>query len=121
MSGRVNEKTASIYTGQLTDENKVNIQLVVIIDFFLTLYDAITGTILGGRDAQPVINQNHVVISSSGFITWNLQEADNALINQSLDTELHIALFTGHYTSADGARPFKHIFPFRVVNLTKVL
>ena len=118
MAGRVNELTTSKYTAQLVDENGDNIQLADLDTLLLTLYDAQTGTVINSREGQDVLNNNGVVVSSIGYLTFVMEPEDNPIINDSVATELHKMLFMGTY--AAGAKTLRHEFPFRVVNLSKV-
>ena len=117
MSGRVDEKNTALYRGQLVDELDQNIALIDINTLVVTLYDAITGTIINGRDDQNIKNQNGCVISSTGGITWTLTPLDNIIIDPTLDTELHIALFEGTHGAG---KEIHHQFAYRVKNLNKV-
>ena len=117
MAGVVNELTSAQYTAQLVDEAGVNVPLIAIVSLTGTLYDELTGTIINGRDGQDILNAHDVVVSSTGFITWSVQPADNAIINDNLDTEVHTMLFQGVYS---GAKELKHEFSWRVVNMEKV-
>lgn len=117
MSGRANERTTCLYTGQLKDENLAPVSLVDIVSLELTLYDAITGTIINGRDGQNVLNNNGVTVNSTGFISWLQTKDDNIIIDDTLDTELHIAKFKCVYSVN---RELEHEFIYRVVNLGKV-
>lgn len=115
--GLVNEGSIAQYTGQLIDElTGANIALSSIVSLTLTLRDATTGTIINNRDTQNILNANNVTVSSTGLITWSVQGADNVIVNDNLDSELHEALFEGVYSTN---KPVKHIFAYRVMNLVR--
>lgn len=119
MAGRVNEGVTAQYTAQLVDENDDNLPLSSLYTITLTLYDQLSDSIINSRDGQDVKNANNIVINSTGFLTWTLQAADNVIVNPSLDSEVHVALFEGTYGTL-GAKPFNHEFRYRVVNLNRV-
>lgn len=119
MAGRVNEQSTAIYSGQMVDETGATIMLGAIQSLSLTLYDEKTGTILGGRNGQNVLNQNDVVVGSTGSITWTMQPVDNTIVLSTCESESHVALFVCFY-GPGGTKSLKHEFGFRVVNLGKV-
>jgi hypothetical protein len=92
--GPVNERTTARYTsGTLTDEDGAVVAGSVLSSATLTLYDERTGNILNSRDAQNVNQANGVTISDLGVVSWLLVPADNAIVDQRVPSEVHVAVF----------------------------
>ena len=117
-AGRQNEQTTGQYVGLFTDADGVAIPLAVLTTVQLTLFDNASKAIINSRDGQDVRNANNVVISSGGVVTWTIQALDNIILDDTLDTELHIALFEWTYSS--GLLSGKHAIGLRVANFEKV-
>lgn len=123
---RVKQDTAAIYTATLKDETGAAIPLASLTAITLTLFNAdvpepspLTANIINGRNEQDVKNTNNVTIhATSGLLTWNMQSADNPIIDERFNTELHIARFDFFYGSP--TKQGAHEVRFRVENLRKV-
>lgn len=60
----------------------------------LTLYaDDASKTIINGRTAQSILNANGGAVDGAGVLTLTLSPADNAILDDDLLVERHIALF----------------------------
>ena len=110
------ERTSGRYTCQLVDETGAGISFVSLITLLLTLYDLATGTMINGRTAQNVLNDNNVTVDASGNLVWSIQPADNIIVTDALSLETHIALFQA--TWATGACDHEVSLPVR--NVTRV-
>lgn len=113
--GRMNELTTGVYTGSLVDDTGAAIGAASLVTLTLTLYDAITKTYINARNAQNILNANNVTVDSSGNLIWSVQALDNLIVNDTLSTELHVALFQWTY-GAGAAKSGKHAVGIRVVN-----
>lgn len=115
----VKEGTGAIYTATLEDSAGTAIPLANLTTITLTLYNVPDGEIINSRDDQNVLNQNNVVIhSTSGLLTWTMQAADNVISDTSLDWEHHRALF--EFTFSGTGTPGKSEAEIMCENLTKV-
>jgi hypothetical protein len=92
--GPINERSTAKYTSDpLLDEDGVYVPGAVITTATLTLYDLKSGKIINSRNAQNVNQANGVTISSLGVVTWTMVPADNAIIDDRMATEVHVAVF----------------------------
>ena len=100
--------TTPVYTVQLVNEQTPPqpIPGSTLSALTLTYYDAATLTIVNGRNAQNVLQQNGVTVDGAGLLTWSLALNDARLVNGALGRELHIALWT--WTWASGAKVNRH-------------
>ena len=114
--GIVNERASALYTAVLKDETGAVIDGTALDSLTLTVYEAASGTILNGRDAQNVKNTNGVTITAGGALTWVLDPADNAVLGTG-PSERHVALFIA--TWASGAKKCPHELTWHVRNLAK--
>ena len=123
---RVLQDTSAVYTTTLVDETNSPIALASITAARLTLYNAsviepspVSGNIINARSLQNILNANNVTIhSTSGLLTWALQKDDNPIIDEALDSEIHVARFDIEYGSP--TKYASHEIRLRVVNLRKV-
>ena len=113
------ENATSEYTATLKDKSGAVIPAADITALTLTLYlQSNSATLINSRDAQNVLNTNNVTVSSSGVLVWSMQKADNEVVDQDLDKELHIGLF--QYSWNSGAENDHHtvrIMVERTVNV----
>lgn len=115
--GPINEHSSARVQFTVKDQAAVAIPAADLNAFTLTLYDVATGEILNGRDNQNVLNANGVTVDAAGLVTWLMQPADNAVLNQERTTvETHIALFT--FTWDEGHHHYD--LPITVRNLARV-
>lgn len=117
MSFTVLENSTVKYTAQIQDEAGVGIPAASLTTLVLTHYNKASGAIIAGRDHQSVLNANGVTVDTSGNLVWTMLPADNPVLDQTLDNELHVALFEWTYASTKAG---KHEVRFTVRNLTKV-
>lgn len=111
----INETSTGRYTATVEDETGGHPSLDALT---LTLYDLATSTIINSRNNQNVLNTNNVTYNSStGLLTWDLQPADNPIINDALEREVHVVEFKGTY---NGGKVVRHKFSITVINFTKV-
>ena len=117
--GPINERTTAKYTSDpLLDEDGVTVAGSVLSSATLTLYDEKTKTILNSRNAQNVNQANDVTISEAGVVAWLLRPADNAIINDRLPSEVHVAVFDFRWDS--GTSRAVHEVKFIVKNVGMV-
>jgi len=117
--GPINERTTAKYTSDpLLDENGTAVDGSILTSATLTLYDQKTKTILNSRNAQNVNQANNVAISAAGVVTWELVPADNAIVNDALSQEVHVALFDFRWDG--GASRCMHEVKIAVRNLGMV-
>lgn len=65
----------------------------------LTYYQEYTQVIINGRNAQNVLQANGVTVDGAGKLLWKMTALDTVILNDSLETEPHIAHFVFTYTS----------------------
>ena len=118
---QVLEETTPQMTGQLTDETGADVALADLDEITLTLFIPESGTIVNTRNKQDVKNNNNVIISASGLITWDVQQEDLEVIDTVDDEntrEIHRALFEFEFDS--NARHGKKQIDLVIHNLQKV-
>lgn len=93
MTFQVTERTVAQYSGKLIDEKQAPVPAATLTSLTLSLYDRITGTYINSRNLQNVLNANNVTVDTTGNIVWQIQPGDNIILDDSLLTETHIALF----------------------------
>lgn len=117
--GPINERTTAKYTSEpLLDETGTAVAGSIMSTATLTLYDERTKTILNSRNAQNVNNANNVTISDAGVVEWTMQPADNAIVNDRLPSEVHVAVFDFRWDS--GTSRAVHEVKFLVKNIGMV-
>ena len=117
--GPINERTTAKYTSDpLLDEDGVTVAGSVLSTATLTLYDEKTKTILNSRNAQNVNQANGVTISDAGVVAWTMTPADNAIVNDKLPSEVHVAVFDFRWDA--GVSRAMHEVKFLVKNLSMV-
>lgn len=123
---RTRQDSSAIYTATIKDELGVVIPLTELTTLKLTLYNAdvtepspVSGNIINSRSAQDAKNTNNVTVhGTSGLVTWNMQVADNPIIDETRLTELHGARFDFTYGSPTKAG--SHEIRLRVENVRKL-
>lgn len=115
------EKTSAKLTAQIVDENGVGIPVTSLATLILDLYSMSDPAkpIINNRTAQDVLGVNNVSIDTSGNLIWDIQPADNAILDSTLANESHRAVFAWTYNG--GAKAGKYIIDMTVVNLAKVI
>ena len=114
----VHEKSTRVYTATIEDENGNAIPSSSLTTLLLTLYSQHSGTIINSREGQNVLNANNVTVDANGLLTWTMQPDDNQILDNTLTSERHKALF--EFTYSAGAKSGKHEVVFVVDNLSKV-
>src|SRR5262245_59212592 len=112
------EKTSRKYTAVLKDLDGVSIPSATLNTLHLTLYSIHSLAIINSRQAQNVLNANQVTVDANGNLAWEMLPANNAILDDSLATEIHRALF--EWTWA-GTKSGAHEVDFQVRNLNKVI
>lgn len=111
---RINKLTTFKYPATLLDQNGAGLGPADLTTLTLKLYDATTFAIINSRDDQNVLGANGVTIDSSGNLVWIMDPADNPILDLTLSSEVHVALFK--WTWGVG-RKGDHEVQFRVVNI----
>lgn len=113
----INEQTSGRYSCQLVDENGLGFGGVVSLS--LTLFDKNTLTIINNRSAQDVLNTNNVVFdTATGILTWDLQPADNAIVDDTRRVEEHRARFTAKWSGS--SKQVNDEIVLKVINLRRL-
>lgn len=121
LTNKIPEQTTPKITAVIKDENGTAIPASSLDTLTLDLYnqsDAPTFTVINLRSAQNVLNANGVTVDASGNLTWQMVTADNVIIDSTLKTEKHRAVFNWTYSA--GAKTGRHIIDLTVVNLEKI-
>jgi len=113
------EKTTRKVTCVVVDENDAAIPAASLSTLTLTLYSLHTLAVVNSRNAQNALNANNVTVDANGVLTWEIQSADNQILDATRDVEIHRALF--EWTWAGGAKAGKHEVDLHVKNLHKVV
>jgi hypothetical protein len=117
--GPINERSTAKYTTDaLLDEDGAVVPAASLTTATLTLYDLTTGTILNSRSSQNILNANNVTITAGGVLSWVLQPADNAIVNDRPDQEIHVAVFDLRWDA--GVSRCVHEVRFLINNIDKV-
>lgn len=116
---RVNELASFSYSGTLKDENGVIIGPTDLTTLTFTLYDQDTNTIINSHNDQNALNANNWTLTSasSGNLTWLAKGADNPIVDDSKETEVHILLLK--WTYGTGLQGNKCV-AIRVVNIVRI-
>lgn len=115
------EKQSGIYTAVLRDESGAVLSSGAISSFTLTLYDVNTGTVINGRSAQNILNDNQVTVDSQGQVTWTWLPLDMQILNPNRQQEDHIALFVVKWVDLQSRpRQANHEVHFTVNRIPKV-
>lgn len=113
------ENATAEYTATLKDKAGAVIPAADLTSLTLTLYlQSDSSNKINSRNAQDVLNTNNVTVSAGGVLVWSIQKADNIVVDQDLDKELHIGLF--QYAWNSGAENDHHtvrIMVERTVNV----
>lgn len=119
----IDEKETAVFSGTLKASSTAVIPVANIATAKLTLYNEANGAIINSRDAQNVLNQNNVTITSGGILTWDLQVNDNVIVDTTLEAgaiENHIALFQFTTVATTPLETFHDEFVIQVKSLTKI-
>jgi hypothetical protein len=113
------EETSAQYTTVLEDAAHVPLPFADINAVTLTLIDVETRTVINGRDAQDVKNNHEVTIDpTSGTLTWAIQPADNVIVTDGEEIEIHHAIFEVTYR---GSQKLVHDLYLLVQNVEEVV
>jgi len=105
----------------LKDQAGNPITQVMIDSLVGTLFDEKSGDILNGRDHVDVFTAFDGEVSGSGELTLKLTGADNAIVDDTRDVEMHVLLLEWTWTDPDAVtRDGKAEIAFLVRNLAKV-
>jgi len=121
LTAKIPERTTPKITAVIKDENGVAIPDTSLDTLTLDLYnmsDDPVFAVINSRTAQNVLNANDVTVDTSGILVWQMVTADNAIIDATLKTEKHRAVFNWTYSS--GIKTGRHIIDLTVVNLEKI-
>lgn len=119
ITGIFAEKSTPKITSVIKDDTGTVIPGSSLDSLVLTLYDKLTGNLLGGRSAQQDIkNINGGVIDESGNFSLQLTALDMAIETDTLRTETHVALVEWKYSGSALGNKLNIIF--NVANLAKV-
>lgn len=112
----VNESSAAQYQTTLKDQTGTVIPASAISGLTLTLYDALTGTVVNSRSAQDVKNTNGGTLhATSGLFTMTFAAADNPIVTATEAEEHHVAVFEA--TVSGGGGGLKWVVDLWVRNL----
>lgn len=109
----IGERTTSVYSADVQDEDGVAIPGASLSTLTLTLYDQASRQIINGRSAVSVLNANGGTVDSSGNFEMVFDPEDNAFVGTG-DQETHVALF--RYTYDSGAKAGQQRVFFTVGN-----
>lgn len=114
------ERSSRRITFQITDENDAGVPAASLTSLTLTLYPVrAPDMVINGRDGQNVLNTNNVTVDASGNGVWDMQPADNQIVDGSQAIELHRALFV--WTWAGGAKRGPYELDLYVTNLHRTV
>lgn len=99
----VNEKATAIYTANLQDENGTAIGSGAIDSLSLTLSNAADGSIINSRNGQDALNANNVTVTGGGVLTFTLQPADTAILDDAVEYETHRATWQMQFNTVSFA------------------
>jgi hypothetical protein len=94
----VPELASSILTATIRDASEVVIPVNDLDALTATIYDEKSGTILNERDHESILGTNGGSVDAAGVLTFELDPEDNAIVDDSRATELHIVLLEWEYT-----------------------
>lgn len=112
------EKTTAKITAKVVDETGAGIPAGSLTTLTLTVYaEADPTVVVNSRNQQNVLNANDVTIDASGNLTYQMQPADNAIMDTSRSWERHVLLFEWSW---GGGKAGKHEVVVQVINMAKV-
>lgn len=111
------ERTSRKYSAAIKDLDGVAVPAASLATMVLTLYSLHSLAVINSRSAQNILNANNVTIDGSGNLVWEVQPADNQILDDNLAIEIHRALFEWTW---GGGKAGKHEVDFYVRNLNKV-
>jgi hypothetical protein len=112
----VHEGESCNVTGQLM-MGDTTIAKTALATLTLTLYDAVTESILNSRNAQDILDANESSVDADCNVTIELDAADNDVVDSSKDTgdrELHVAMVTWTWNDGNSTRTGKELMSFLV-------
>ena len=93
------QDTTGIYSFEMVDQDEVAIDVAQLETVTLTYYDKETRQIINTREAQDVLQNNNVIITTVAgppivtTLRWDIQQEDTVIIDSRRELETHIALF----------------------------
>jgi hypothetical protein len=111
------EGVAHRYTASLVDPDDAAIGAANLVTLTITLYDEKTNEIINSRNEQNALNANGVTVADGAagtVLTWQAEAADMPIVDDTLDSEVHIARFA--FTYGPNAIPGAHEVAIRVKN-----
>ena len=111
------EAATSRYTTTLKDQDGTAIPGTSLDSLTLTFYDKVTNGIINSRDDQNILGANNGSVDAAGLLTWEMQAADNPIVDATRDRESHVALFKFGW---DSGRVAYHEAEIWCENLNKV-
>lgn len=116
----IDETSTPDYIATLLDKDDEPIPGSVLDTLTLTLYQEYTAEIINSRDRQNVLQTNQVTVSEAGELVWHLTQEDNAIVDDALGAEPHIALFEYTFPGVGGTEYAKKAVRFLVDNFVRV-
>jgi len=68
---------------------------------------------------QDVLNKNNVTVDSNGIMVWLMQPKDTKIVDPSLNSEIHRAIFT--WTYSGGTKTGRYIIDFTIQNIEGIV
>lgn len=104
---RFNENSSGFIRARIVDQAGLPVEFTALTSATLTLWDVETGSavvspiegIINGRDYQDILPagsplvENDVTYEGDGYFRWDLQPADNVIVNPRRQIERHRAMF----------------------------
>ena len=93
------QDTTGIYSFEMVDQDEVAIDVAQLETVTLTYYDKETRQIINTREAQDVLQNNNVIITTVAgppivtTLRWDIQQEDTVIVDSRRELEMHIALF----------------------------
>jgi hypothetical protein len=112
------EKTSRKYSAIIKDMDNIAVPAASLTTMVLTLYSIHSLAVINSRNAQNVLNANNVSIDANGVLIWEMQPADNVVLDTTLQVEVHRAKFEWTW---GGGKAGRHEVDFQVRNLNKVI
>ena len=116
----IKERTSRVLTFSLVDEKNRPIVVDLLTKFTLTLYDVRTNLIINAHDHENVFGHNNIIVSPIANVEWSMLPFDNVIIDSTLSTELHIALFEWEWWSSELLKDNKLEIQLYIDNLGRV-
>ena len=102
MAFEVTEQSTASVSGIFKDELNAVIGSGDMTTLIGTLYEEVTEVVINSRDEQDMLNANGATLDGSGNFTLQLDPADNAILVDANEYEIHVLLL--EWTYASGAK-----------------